>query len=281
MFAAQAGAKHVYGIECANIVTQARQIVKANGFENVITMIKGKVEEVTLPVEKVDIIISEWMGYFLLYESMLDTVLFARDKWLTRGGILFPDRATLWLTAIEDSEYRSEKINFWEDVYGFDMSCIKEIALTEPLVDTCNPQQIISDSCEILNIDLNTVKKEDLDFSSEFRLRINRDDYVHALVAYFNVEFGKTHTNVRFTTSPLAKSTHWRQTVFYLDQELMVNNQEVVYGSVKVKRNAKNPRDIDINMSVWRHPPADPNQPLDAAKEAPKVDLRSRSYRLR
>lgn len=47
-----------------------------------ITLIKGKVEEVELPVPKVDIIISEWMGYFLLYESMLDTVLYARDKWL-------------------------------------------------------------------------------------------------------------------------------------------------------------------------------------------------------
>ena len=39
-------------------------------------------EEVELPVKEVDIIISEWMGYFLLYESMLDTVLFARDKFL-------------------------------------------------------------------------------------------------------------------------------------------------------------------------------------------------------
>ena len=47
-----------------------------------ITIIKGKVEEVTLPVDKVDIIISEWMGYFLFYESMLDTVIFARDTWL-------------------------------------------------------------------------------------------------------------------------------------------------------------------------------------------------------
>lgn len=44
----------------------------------VITLIKGKVEEVSLPVEKVDIILSEWMGYCLLYESMLNTVLYAR-----------------------------------------------------------------------------------------------------------------------------------------------------------------------------------------------------------
>lgn len=48
----------------------------------VVTVLKGKVEEINLPVEKVDIIISEWMGYFLLFENMLDTVLYARDKWL-------------------------------------------------------------------------------------------------------------------------------------------------------------------------------------------------------
>lgn len=48
----------------------------------VITIFKGKVEEVELPVDKVDIIVSEWMGYSLFYESMLNTVIFARDKWL-------------------------------------------------------------------------------------------------------------------------------------------------------------------------------------------------------
>ena len=41
------------------------------------------------------------MGYCLFYESMLDTVLFARDKWLKPGGLMFPDRATLYVTAIE------------------------------------------------------------------------------------------------------------------------------------------------------------------------------------
>jgi hypothetical protein len=44
-------------------------------------------EEVKLPVDAVDIIISEWMGYFLLFESMLDSVLFARDKYLKPDGV--------------------------------------------------------------------------------------------------------------------------------------------------------------------------------------------------
>lgn len=36
-------------------------VFRENGFQDKITLIKGKVEEVVLPVDKVDIIISEWM----------------------------------------------------------------------------------------------------------------------------------------------------------------------------------------------------------------------------
>ncbi len=69
----------VIGVDNADIVHYAREIVKKNGYEDTVVIIQGKMEEVKLPVEKVDIIISEWMGYFLLYESMLDCVLWARD----------------------------------------------------------------------------------------------------------------------------------------------------------------------------------------------------------
>lgn len=105
--------RHVYGIECSNIIVQANQIIKENGFEDKITLIKGKVEEITLPVEEVDIIISEWMGYFLLYESMLDTVIYARDKWLKKDGTgqIYPNKATMYLCGIEDADYKEEKIN--------------------------------------------------------------------------------------------------------------------------------------------------------------------------
>jgi SAM-dependent methyltransferase len=115
MFAAKAGAKKVIGVEMAAIHAQATQIVKDNGLDHIITLVKGKLEEITLPdgIEKVDIIISEWMGYFLLYESMLDTVLYARDKWLAPGGAIYPDKATIYLCAIEDAEYREDKINYW------------------------------------------------------------------------------------------------------------------------------------------------------------------------
>lgn len=102
IFAARAGAKHVYAIENAEIALFAEEIVKKNNLTDKITIIKGKMEEIVLPVPQVDIIISEWMGYFLLYESMLDSVLWARDKYLVKGGKMLPDRAIMYVAAIED-----------------------------------------------------------------------------------------------------------------------------------------------------------------------------------
>ena len=46
-------------------------------------------------IEKVDIIVSEWMGYALLYESMLDSVLHARDRFLRESGVMSPSQAQM------------------------------------------------------------------------------------------------------------------------------------------------------------------------------------------
>jgi len=115
MFAARAGAKHVIGVDMSSIINKATAIVAANGLSNKITLLQGKMEEVKMPSEhmpdgKVDIIISEWMGYFLLYESMLDTVIYARDTYLRQEGKIFPDKATIYMAAIEDGDYKDDKI---------------------------------------------------------------------------------------------------------------------------------------------------------------------------
>ncbi|KAM3859047.1 protein arginine N-methyltransferase 8-B [Diretmus argenteus] len=250
MFAANAGAKHVYGIECSSISEYSEKIIKSNHLHNVITIFKGKVEEVELPVEKVDIIISEWMGYCLFYESMLNTVIFARDKWLKPGGLMFPDRAALYVVAIEDRQYKDFKIHWWENVYGFDMSCIRNVAMREPLVDVVDPKQLVTNSCLLKEVDIYTVKPEDLSFTSAFCLQIQRNDYVHALVTYFNIEFTKCHKKTGFSTAPDAPSTHWKQTVFYLEDYLTVKKGEEIFGSVTVRPNEKNVRDLEFTLEL-------------------------------
>jgi len=222
--------------------------VKDNNLEEVVTLIKGKVEEVVLPdgIEKVDVIISEWMGYCLLYESMLQTVIFARDKWLKPDGVILPDKATISLIAIEDAEYKDDKINFWDSVQGFNMSCIKKVAIQEPLVDVVDPKQIMSTTSRVLTIDINTVKEEDLSFKVPFRLIATRDDYCHAIVAYFDIEFTRCLKKIYFSTGPTSQYTHWKQTVFYLNEVLSIKKGEEIKGEFSCKPNAKNPRDLDI-----------------------------------
>lgn len=253
MFAAKAGAARVIGIECSGIVDHAQKIIDANNMGKVITLVKGKVEEVTLPegVDKVDIIISEWMGYCLFYESMLQTVIFARDKWLAPGGMIFPDRATLYVTAIEDRQYKDEKINWWDNVYGFDMSSIRKVAISEPLVDVVDPKQVVTNACLVKEVDIYTVKEEDLSFSAPFHLSCRRNDYVHALVTFFNIEFTKCHKRTGFSTAPEAPYTHWKQTVFYFDElDLTVKRGEEITGTIAMKPNKKNNRDLDFSIDV-------------------------------
>ncbi|KAI0889921.1 protein arginine N-methyltransferase 1 [Annulohypoxylon maeteangense] len=249
MFAVKAGAKHVIGVDMSTIIFKAKEIVKVNGMEDKITLIQGKMEEIELPFPKVDIIISEWMGYFLLYESMLDTVLYARDKFLAKDGLIFPDKATIFVCGIEDGEYKDEKIGFWDNVYGFDYTPLKETALAEPLVDTVEVKAAVTDPTSVLTLDLYKCTTADLAFSIPFKLSARRDDFVHALVAWFDIDFTACHKPIRFSTGPHTKYTHWKQTVFYLNQVLTVQQGEEITCNLDVKPNDKNRRDLDIKIN--------------------------------
>jgi len=248
LFAAKSGAKRVFGLDYSDIVLQGIQIVKDNNLEHIVTLMKVKVEDAVLPVEKVDIIISEWMGYCLLYEAMLQTVLFARNKWLKPDGIMLPDKATLNLTAIEDADYKDDKINFWDNVFGFNMSCIKKMAIQEPLVDVVESKQVMSGTSRILTMDIATIKPEELSFTAPFRLVATRDDFCHAFVISFDIEFTKCHKPVFFSTAPHSQYTHWKQTVFYLDDVLSVKKGEEIFGEFSCKPGSKNPRDLEITI---------------------------------
>lgn len=93
-------------------VTEQMQVAKNNGLlydENakteqkgspqVISVVHTKAEElnhkIVVPPNGFDVLVSEWMGYCLLYESMLSSVIYARDHFLKPGGAILPDTATI------------------------------------------------------------------------------------------------------------------------------------------------------------------------------------------
>ncbi|XP_030906130.2 protein arginine N-methyltransferase 3 isoform X2 [Melopsittacus undulatus] len=251
MFVAKAGAKKVIGVDQSEIIYQAMDIIRLNKLENVITLVKGRIEEVDLPLEEVDVIISEWMGYFLLFESMLDSVIYAKDKYLAEGGSVYPDMCTISLVAVGDMKKHADKLLFWEDVYGFDMSCMKKAVIPEAVVEVLDPNTVISTASVIKCIDCNTASTPDLEFSSDFTLTITTSTKCTAIAGYFDIFFEKNCQNkVLFSTGPQCTKTHWKQTVFLLEKPIPVEEGEALRGKITVRKNRKDPRSLFITLSM-------------------------------
>ena len=249
MFAARSGAKHVYAIEMADVYKVAREIVNRNGLGNKITILHGKVEEVKLPVEKVDIIVSEWMGYLLLFEGMFDSVLWARDKYLAPGGMMFPDRAVIKLAGLDDLKFNSNKRQMYRNQFNCNLSRMNEFSLLEPLVDTCNSDAILTDECVIADIDLMTCTLADLDFFAGYKLKVEKTGFISGVVSWFDVYFSFGKNEVVLSTSPFEEETHWKQGILYFETDLPVNENDEIKGSVIFSKCKVNFRDLDIKMS--------------------------------
>jgi type I protein arginine methyltransferase len=132
--------------------------------DSMLSVISGKVEDIVLPdkIVQVDIILSEWMGYGLLYESMLDSVLQARDRFLRPGGIMTPSQCHMVLGLCDALEIHKERIAFWNDIYGrsywssckynsliivlgFDLSVMADEVYDDAIIDVVPPADLLSD----------------------------------------------------------------------------------------------------------------------------------------
>lgn len=267
----------------SDVIEEARANVLENGLAERITLLRGKIEQIDLPdVGRVDVIVSEWMGYFLLYESMLDSVLAARDRF---GGRLLPDHASLYACAIEAESNRYGRsgmcslgiavvrahgwsrrphltarirLSFWNDVYGFRMSAVRARMIQEPLVAQLESTAVILSAPHVLwHANLATVTPAELQFTAPLHLVMRRSGRLAGLCCWFDVLFdgGSAHP-VLLTTAPDAPATHWKQTLLYLDGDHSVAAGDVLTGTLTVQRTAENRRalHIDIAYSLQRVP---------------------------
>ena len=119
LMACRAGAERVYAVDASLWpASMAERVVSENGFQDRIHVFHSKVEDIDVDLENVDVIVSEWMGYALLFESMLSSVrhtcpfpqiksftfkvLYARDRWLKPDGLVFPDKARLLMAGASE-----------------------------------------------------------------------------------------------------------------------------------------------------------------------------------
>jgi protein arginine N-methyltransferase 1 len=138
------------------------------------------------------------------------------------------------------------------------MSCLKNYVMREPLVDTVDKRQICTDHFPLKTFDLKTITINDINIDTKFRLRALRDDYIHAFVTYFLVEFtacpqktvintgmyydlGKTFVYFEYVVAPGAGYTHWKQTVFYFPDCATIKFDETIEGNFSCNVNLEHP----------------------------------------
>ncbi|KAF0976553.1 hypothetical protein FDP41_004452 [Naegleria fowleri] len=263
LFAAKyGGAKKVYAVEASPMATFTQLFVEHNNMQDVIEVIHGKIEQVELGVEKVDIIISEWMGFYLLHEGMLESVIYARDKWLDKEhGYLFPQQAIIYMAPCEMNNLYKEKIDFWGDVYGFDMSAIMPMAMYElagkSKVDVISPSQLlIKNPIVVKELDLKTVTKDDLTYiDCECHITIDNitdestQQFVHGFCIWFDVIF--MPKTVTLSTSPFAPATHWKQTIMMLPQPLPIpSSKKLPKTTLVMTPSDSNERHYDLSLDI-------------------------------
>lgn len=235
---------------------------------------RGKIEEVSLPVTQVDIIVSEWMGYCLLYEAMLDSVLWARDRYLAPDGLMIPSHITLRMAPLADPDYIADHITYWQSVYGFKMTSMLANIYDEVVVRDVKSSALAADSQPFLELPLHSIQKEDLTFSRRpvtFQLKediVSLDGFVIWFDTFLlpsrerkaplneKAEAWKyscpANDGLAFTTGPGGPHTHWQQGVLLIDHgrrgAAALKKGQIIRADVGYKKRKDNQRELDITI---------------------------------
>lgn len=266
LLALKAGARRVVALEPQpELVSMASKVARRNGFgSDVLEFVCAKPQDVgQLPggLEQVDAIVSQWFGYFLMRESRIAELLYARDRWLAPGGLMLPDRARLLLAALEDKALVERRLRY-DDVWGFNFRAMEEPVRREPLVWDFGPGAVLSNPSCALDLDLYSCSASDcFGMASRFSLRCKRRGSLHGLLCWFEVHFcSRDAPAVMLNTSPSADPTCWKQTALYLaGPRPRVDAGELVRGMLAVRRLREGQRGLDVKVTCETESTNDPS----------------------
>jgi type I protein arginine methyltransferase len=258
LFAAQAGAKHVYAVETSSMARFATALAAKAGMQDVIEVIPKSLQELTLP-ERVDVLISEPWGFFLFHERIVEVFLAARDRFLKPGGMLYPALGTLWVAPYEDEELfasRLKRTAFWRqsDFYGVDLSPMAAAAEAELMAMPANgylePSGLMASPCS-QPFDFRTMPIAGLGtIVIPFRFVIAHPGRIHGLVGWFDVTFDGSQQRVVLSTAPDEPRTHWGQIHFGFNEALTVRVGQEIAGVLTMTANADASYDIVISAEL-------------------------------
>jgi SAM-dependent methyltransferase len=218
LMAAKLGAKKVYLVEPEDVIHIAKRLAAANGLEDRVECIQGRIEDVTLP-EKVDIIISVFTGNFLLMEDLLPSLFHARDLWLKPGGTLIPDSAVMQAVPILGADLYAELIECWSDPYfDLDISLGRQQAANRLHFGRrkLREAEYLADPTELAVFDFTTLDTAHCQAKVTFNPA--RDAICHGFAGWFKMSLAGQW----LSTAPHHPAVHWRPAFLPLDPPIQL-----------------------------------------------------------
>lgn len=224
LMAAKFGARRVYLVEQEDIIAIADENVRANGMQDVVSCIHGRIENVQLP-ERVDVIVSVLTGNFLLTEDLIPSLLYARDRFLKPGGTMIPSEATMSVVPVSAPAFHENEIACWSiPAHDIDLGPARPYAANTVQFRNQDMQETrdLAEPVAVHALDFQSGAYTDL--NADVSVTITQSGMCHGWAGWFVMKLGDQY----LSTSPRAKRTHWSPAFLPLDPPVAVEEGEQV-----------------------------------------------------
>ena len=214
LFAAKAGAARVYAVERTTVAVLAQELAVANGVAEVVEVIQGDITGIELP-ERVDVIVSEWLGGFGIDEGMLVPVIIARDRWLKPGGVMVPRSVTAWTGLVQDRHLGRTMDFLRDDPYGLRLDGLVEMTVNEIIYSGSSRHLTEGDrrsepgALWTTDADLISLEQAQSPHEAETTLHVRDPGTANALALWFDADLAP---GIALAVGPGDPPTHWGMT---------------------------------------------------------------------
>jgi protein arginine N-methyltransferase 1 len=197
LLACRYGARRVYAIEPDDAIEIGHALAAANGFAGRITFIQDLSTRVTLP-ERADVIVSDLRGVLPPKGQHIPSIVDARRRFLSPGGILIPQRDILWAAPVEAPQVYAQSIAPWDhDAHGIDAGSARRFAVNTWSKARVRPDQLLGSPQRVATLDYTVVEDPDVDV--ELAWTMSRPGTGHGLIVWFDAVLLE---GVGFSTAP-------------------------------------------------------------------------------
>ena len=209
LLACRAGARKVYSVDDGGMAQLARDIARANGYAERISVIKGLSTRIELP-EAADVVVADQIGRFGFEAGVLEYFADARRRLLKPSGRAIPASVELWMAPVEHAA-QWKKIDFWgRSPAGFAFEPALEIARNTGYPVRLQARQLLGEPARAVTLDTLAHGSRPIAFSAE--VRIGRAGTLHGIGGWFSAQLSR---GAQMRNSPLAQQRIRRRNVFF------------------------------------------------------------------